>query len=130
MVLDLVGIINHCGFQINNKKVRTISRRGRQTVTGLVVNQKLNVDRRYIRKLRAILHDLELNGLAIASTKHFKLQETASEAQQQHFISRIQAQINFVGNVRGKDDVLFKKLKLKFVGLTAELHKAPADKGI
>jgi RNA-directed DNA polymerase len=129
-LLDLIGSINSFGFQINNKKVRMQGRRGRQTVTGLVVNQKLNVDRRYIRKLRATLHDLELNGLASASTKHFKLQETASEAQQQHFISRIQAQINFVGSVRGKEDELFKKLKLKFVGLTAELHKAPADKGI
>ena len=40
------------------------------------------------------------------------------------------AQINFVGSVRGKDDVVFQKLKLKFVGLTTELHKVPANKGI
>lgn len=122
-LLDLISAINALGFQINNKKIRMQGRRGRQTVTGLVVNQKLNVDRRYIRKLRATLHDLELNGLANASTKHFKLQETASEAQQQHFISRIQAQINFVGSVRGKDDDIFQKLKLKFVGLTGALVK-------
>jgi RNA-directed DNA polymerase len=122
-LLDLISAINALGFQINDKKVRMQGRRGRQTVTGLVVNQKVNVDRRYIRKLRAALHDLELNGLANASTKHFKLQETASEAQQQHFISRIQAQINFVGSVRGKDDEVFLKLKLKFVGLWANYEK-------
>ena len=122
-LLDLIGNINSFGFQINNKKLRMQSRRGRQTVTGLVVNQKLNVDRRYIRNIRALLHDLELNGLANASTKHFKLQETASEAQQQHFISRIQAQINFVGSVRGKDDAVFQKLMVKFVGLTGALVK-------
>jgi RNA-directed DNA polymerase len=122
-LLDLVSAINTLGFQINDKKVRMQNRRGRQTVTGLVVNQKLNVDRRYIRKLRATLHDLELNGLANASTKHFKLQKTASEAQQQHLISRLRAQINFVGSVRGKDDDLFIKLMLKFVGLTGALVK-------
>lgn len=113
-LLDLVGTINSFGFQINNKKVRMQSRRARQTVTGLVVNQKVNVDRRYIRDLRAALHDLKLNGLANASSKHFKLQETASEAQQQHFISRLQARINFVGSVRGKEDEIYNKLKLAF----------------
>jgi len=122
-LLDLVSAINALGFQINDKKLRMQGRRSRQTVTGLVVNQKLNVDRRYIRNIRATLHDLELNGLASASTKHFKLQETASEAQQQHFISRIQAQINFVGSVRGKDDAVFQKLMLKFLGLTGALVK-------
>jgi len=110
-LLDLIGRINTLGFQINNKKVRMQGRRCRQTATGLVVNQKVNVDRRYIRNIRATLHDFQLNGLANASTKHFKLQETASEGQQQHFISRIQAQINFVGSVRGKDDGIYNKLK-------------------
>jgi hypothetical protein len=51
------------------------------------------------------------------------LEEKASEAQQQHFIYRIQAQINFVGSVRGKDDEIFLKLKLKFLGLTEALGK-------
>jgi RNA-directed DNA polymerase len=110
-LLDLIGSINALGFQINDKKVRMQGRRTKQTVTGLVVNQKLNVDRRYIRNLRATLHDLKLNGLANASTKHFKLQKTASEAQQQHFISRINAQINFVGSVRGKEDGIYMKFK-------------------
>ena len=61
-LLDLIGTINALGFQINDKKLRMQGRRGRQTVTGLVVNQKVNVDRRYIRNIRAVLHDLELNG--------------------------------------------------------------------
>ncbi len=48
------GAINHAGFTINEKKTRLQYRDSRQSVTGLVVNKKLSVDRRYYKNTRAM----------------------------------------------------------------------------
>jgi hypothetical protein len=44
------------GFRVNRAKTRVMSRAGRQTVTGIVVNQRLNVPRRDYDRLKATLH--------------------------------------------------------------------------
>jgi RNA-directed DNA polymerase len=52
------------GFRVNARKTRVMSRAGRQTVTGIVVNERLNVPRPAYDRLKAILHqggeDLDL----------------------------------------------------------------------
>ena len=40
-------------------------------VTGLKVNEKLNIDRSYKKQTRAMRHDLEKNGLEKAATTYF-----------------------------------------------------------
>lgn len=52
------------GFNVNEQKTRVMRRSSRQTVTGIVVNQKLNINRREWKKFRALLHNVEKNGLA------------------------------------------------------------------
>lgn len=52
------------GFAVNGKKTRLLRRTGQQTVTGIVVNDKLNVPRTLRRQLRAILHNAAKTGLA------------------------------------------------------------------
>ena len=49
-------IIEDNGFKINLSKVRLQSKYGHQEVTGITVNEKLNINRKYIRNIRAILH--------------------------------------------------------------------------
>jgi retron-type reverse transcriptase len=44
------------GFRVNRAKTRVMSRAGRQTVTGIVVNERLNVPRPEYDRLKAILH--------------------------------------------------------------------------
>jgi RNA-directed DNA polymerase len=44
------------GFHLNTAKTRIMSNTSRQVVTGIVVNQHLNVDRRYFDRLKAIIH--------------------------------------------------------------------------
>lgn len=46
--------IKRAGFQINQSKTRMSLRRSRQTVTGLVVNKKANINRDYYRSVRAM----------------------------------------------------------------------------
>ena len=57
------------GFVCNQKKTRVKRANSRQTVTGLVVNDKPGVPRDVIRRLRAILHRAKTEGLA-AQNRH------------------------------------------------------------
>lgn len=51
---ELVGKIANSGFAINNAKTRMHFRGSRQIVTGLVVNEKVNIPRDYYRRARAM----------------------------------------------------------------------------
>lgn len=50
------------GFALNPAKSRVSTRSGRQQVTGLVVNQRPNVTRSEMERLRALLHDAVRHG--------------------------------------------------------------------
>lgn len=52
------------GFQLNHKKTRVLRPHQKQLVTGVVVNQKVNIDRRYYDRLKAILTNCRRHGLA------------------------------------------------------------------
>lgn len=49
-------IVQEEGFAINASKSRSMKRTSRQTVTGLVVNQHININRRDFDALKAIIH--------------------------------------------------------------------------
>ncbi len=51
------------GFAVNEKKTRVMRRSAAQTVTGVVVNDKVSIDREELRRLRAILHRAKSEGL-------------------------------------------------------------------
>lgn len=61
----LKKIIQDSGFVINENKVRMHLKQSKQTVTGLVVNKKVNVDRKYYKLLRAQCHSLFTRGFYI-----------------------------------------------------------------
>ena len=61
------SIVQHEGFAINHKKTRVLRKSRQQEVTGIVVNDKLNVDRKTLKRFRATLHHLETKGLEGAS---------------------------------------------------------------
>lgn len=54
--------IEKSGFKINNSKTRFQKNNERQTVTGLTVNKKVNVDHRYYRRVRAYADSLYKTG--------------------------------------------------------------------
>jgi len=57
-------ILSEEGFSLNVRKGRVQRAAGRQSVTGIVVNDKLSVAREEVRRLRAILHAASRMGLA------------------------------------------------------------------
>lgn len=112
-LLDIINIIKKNNFSVNDKKVRLKSSNRRQIVTGLTVNEKVNVDRTFLKKSRAMLHDLKTNGLDIAVKRHFQL-ESIDQSHKAKFIFRLEGYINFIGQVRGKTDELYIKQRSVF----------------
>lgn len=62
LLRQIAHIATEEGFAVHPGKTRVFRRGRRQEVTGLVVNDKLSVPRRDVRRLRAVLHQLEKDG--------------------------------------------------------------------
>ena len=58
----LKKIIESEGFTMHPEKTHIMRNGGLKKVTGIVVNEKLNVERSQLRKFRALLHNIETNG--------------------------------------------------------------------
>ncbi|MEM7714371.1 MAG: reverse transcriptase family protein [Cyanobacteria bacterium P01_A01_bin.68] len=58
------SIVTHEGLRINQDKTRVLRNTRQQEVTGIVVNEKLSVCRKTLRKFRATLFQIEKEGLA------------------------------------------------------------------
>ena len=61
-IAELSSVIEKAGFAINEKKTRLLFRDSRQAVTGLVVNKKVNVNRDYVKRTKAMAHSLYTTG--------------------------------------------------------------------
>ncbi|TCS94878.1 reverse transcriptase domain-containing protein [Hazenella coriacea] len=57
------NIVKFEGFTVNEEKTRVLRASRRQRVTGIVVNEKPNLTRQDLRRFRALLHNVEKNGL-------------------------------------------------------------------
>ncbi len=113
-IAQIKAIIVKHKFTVNEKKFRIQSAMRQQKVTGLVVNQKVNVDRKYIKQIRAILHHVKTTDVASACAKHYKLKHIPTKEEMNQFIYRIKGMILFVSMVRGKDDSIVKRFKKDF----------------
>lgn len=58
----IIRIIEETGFSINTEKVRLLSKSSKQKVTGLIVNDKVSVGRKKKKVLRAMVHNILING--------------------------------------------------------------------
>jgi RNA-directed DNA polymerase len=116
----LIKIISDNGFKVNDNKTRSQLSSERQTVTGLKVNRKVNVDRRYIRTTRAMLH-----ALFIDKDKANKKFIEMSGNEKSKLSNVILGRLNYISMVKGKDASVYQSLARKFnsldLGLTAPL---------
>lgn len=100
---DLIGYvlarIRHIcegeGFRVNGKKTRVQRNHTRQSVTGIVVNDKRSINRRTIRRLRAILHNAGRTGLAAQNRDNIPRFE--------HWLRGMIAYVEMVNPVKGRE---------------------------
>jgi len=105
---DLANLIERNGFQINEEKSRLRTQNRRQEVTGLVVNEKLNVKREYINTVRVMLFKLEKN----------MIENTQISSK---FAEKILGRIEFIGAVRGRNDSIYLKFLSRLDRLSSHI---------
>lgn len=64
MVWRIKKILADEGFVVHPDKIRVMHQGARQEVTGIVVNEKLGIDRNKLRQFRALLHQLQTKDAA------------------------------------------------------------------
>jgi RNA-directed DNA polymerase len=114
-VKNIIFIIEQNNFKINKKKYRYYYRNARQLVTGLVVNEKINVKREYYKKLRAILHNWSAKGLVYAQDKFIE-----KYGENKNFILTVEGWVNFLGQVKGNNNPQFLTIKSQLDKLLQE----------
>jgi RNA-directed DNA polymerase len=100
-------------LELNDKKIHFASSHQCQRVTGIKVNQRLNIDRSYLRELRAILFNIQKNGIHPECFRYFKGKVSKSK-DGQLFLEIIRGRLEFVRQVRGGDDVIYRELLAKY----------------
>lgn len=122
MEYGLGKILKEEGFIVNDKKTRLLRPNQRQEVTGVVVNKKTNVNRAYIRNLRAILHNWQKLGLEPTKARFESLYPTEKGFKRNKKIPKLEnvlfGKIQFLSMVRGKEDKAFTNYLEKLRSLT------------
>lgn len=117
---EMRRIIADQNFTINEKKVRLQGLGYRQEVTGLIVNEKVNVTKKYIREIRAMLHNWDTLGYEKAEKTFLSFyipQKGHVKKEKPNFSMVLWGKLQFLAMVRGKDDTLVKRYFEQFMPL-------------
>lgn len=109
---SITKIIEEENFSVNDKKTRVRSNRESQQVTGLIVNEKVNIKKEYLQKVRAMINNWEKGGLLYAE-KVFKIHQPI-ERINYNFKSVLLGHLSFIKLIKGDDHIPTKKLRHKF----------------
>lgn len=93
---ELKQIIADNNLLINPNKTRLLKHGTRQEVTGLTVGEKVNVSRKYIKNLRALIHQM-----SYAPTIN------------PHQLNVVHGKLNYLRMVKGKSDSTYRTLCIK-----------------
>lgn len=103
------NIIVTNGFSINPDKAHYADRHSRRTVTGLKINELLNVDRRYVRNIRAALYSVETLGRKAAQEKF-----ESSHGGKSDLSKHLEGKITWLRHIRGQSDPVFRSIAVRF----------------
>lgn len=134
-MLELKRIIKEQGFTINEAKTRLQKKGARQEVTGIIVNDKLNVTQKYVRDIRNILYIWDRYGYIVAYSKFFpKYKEEKGHVKKGNpdLINVIDGKLLYLKMVKGEEDSIYKKLHTKFLKLADKetIVKKTNSKGV
>ena len=104
------------GFILNNEKTTLLTRDKRQTVTGVVVNDKPSVPRTYRREIRQEMHYISAHGL------DGHLLRTNRSGQKSKYLDKLLGRINFVLSI-SPDNQEFKAYYSKIISIKRALPK-------
>jgi RNA-directed DNA polymerase len=124
---SFLAAIQNSGFSINPKKTRLYSKAVRQEITGLTVNEFVNVRRSFVRQIRGMIHGARRFGLAAAGTEYIRKyapQGRVSPTMLQddfdasgYFLQVVYGKLAFLRMVRGVSDKCYASLCLEMAAL-------------
>ena len=122
---ELQRIITSQGLTINEKKTRLQEKEYRQEVTGLIVNEKVNTYRRYVKQLRMWLHYIETYGYdkAKALFRQDYIKEKGHIKYFSNMYNVLEGKLLYLKMVKGEQDTTYLKLQQRFdkiLGLNIE----------
>lgn len=116
-------VIEFHGFRLNDAKTRMQSNKTRQTVTGLVVNVKPNVERKFVREVRAMIFACRKFGVPNAQ-KHFAEKYDAVvrrlKGRTPDLVQVIRGKIEFIRMVKGDGDAVCANLQRQLAAVDPE----------
>lgn len=114
---ELGWIIRSNGLFLNSRKTRLQHKSERQDVTGLIVNTKVNINRSWIKDLRAVLHIWEKYGYnAAMGTFYPRYMANKGYAQkgEPDIANVISGKLCYLKMVKGEDNPLYQKLLAQY----------------
>ncbi|GEM51953.1 hypothetical protein EB1_17430 [Empedobacter brevis NBRC 14943 = ATCC 43319] len=137
--LELNRIITTQNLVINPTKTRLQGNGYRKEVTGVIVNEQINVSQNYIKQLRMWIYYIEKYGIEKATEifkKDYAKEKGHIKSMQASMQNVIEGKLLYLEMVRGKDDKKFLTLKRRFyksIGKVSKIDKvliAWDEKGI
>ncbi|MEP0069129.1 retron Ec67 family RNA-directed DNA polymerase/endonuclease [Pyruvatibacter sp.] len=91
--------VQRAGFRLNHRKTRMSLRQSQQSVTGLVVNEKINIDQKYYRQVRAMCDSAFKRGwYHDKSPKEIVTVTTGND------LNKIEGRLSFIYGVKTRSD--------------------------
>lgn len=112
--IEIRKIIKRNGFSINKAKIRLARPNQSKWVTGVKVNNELNVSRKFIRQVRSMLYSLEKSKTTI---------DILSNPETLILLNIVRGKISHVGNVKSKENLTYIKLYNRLCELEGKVHK-------
>lgn len=114
---ELVRIINNQGFTINDAKTRLQKLGSRQEVTGIIVSDKLNVTKKYVREIRSLLYIWEKYGYSSAMARFlpkYKAEKGHVKKGNPDLVNVLDGKLMYLKMVKGESDSVYTRLYSKF----------------
>lgn len=116
---------------INNKKTRLQKAGYRQEATGLIINDKVNVRRRYIKEIRMWLYYWDKYGYQKAEQifkKDYLSDKGHIKKGNPNMENVISGKLEYLKMVKGSEDGTYKELKERYIKLTSMKEKKDIEK--
>lgn len=120
---ELARIIGSQGFTINDTKTRLQKRGSRQEVTGIIVSDKLNVTKKYVREIRSLLYIWEKYGYSATMAKFlpkYKAEKGHVKKGNPDLTNVLDGKLMYLKMVKGESDFVYARLYEKFQQLVAK----------
>jgi len=118
---EISKLVSDCGFSLNVGKTRVLLRESKQLITGLVCNQKINVDRNYVRRILTLINLMKKNpDSALQAYNEWRKNGSVND-----IYSAIRGMVNYVRHVKGAEDQVYCNLARRFNKAAPEGYHVP-----